>query len=53
LAAISNYPIGGKAEAAGGREDAVALVSEAIAIAANRDGWLGGEPIRDDEIRSA
>ena len=46
-------PVSREAEAARRREEAVAPVSEGVAIAANRDGWLGGEPIRDDEIRSA
>jgi hypothetical protein len=53
LAAISNYPVGRKAEAARRRKDAVAPVSEGVAIAANRDGWLGGETIRNDDVGSA
>jgi hypothetical protein len=53
LAAIPNYPVGRKAKAAGGREDAMAPVSESVAIGANRDGWLDGEAIGDDEVGSA
>ena len=53
LAAISDYAVGRQAEAARRREDAMAPVSEGVAIADDRNGWLGGEAIGDDHVGRA
>ena len=53
LAAISDHAVGRQAEAARGREDAVAPVSESVAIAGNRNGWLGGQAIGNDDVGGA
>jgi len=53
LAAISDYPVGCEAKAARRRENAVAPVSEEVAITANWNRWFGGEPIGDDDVGGA
>ena len=50
LAAISDDAVGRQAEAARRREDAVAPVSEGVAVAGDRNGWLGGEAIGNDDV---
>ena len=53
LAAVSDDGVGRQAEAARGREDAVAPVSEGVAVAGDRNGWLGSEAIGDDDVGGA
>ena len=49
-AAISDYAVGRQAEAARRRQDAVAPVSEGVAIAGDGNGWLGGKAIGNDDV---
>ena len=53
LAAISNYAVGRKAEAARGRENPMAPVPEGVAIFADGKPWLDGEAIGNDDIGGA
>ena len=51
LAAISDDAVGRQAEAARRRKDAVAPVSERVAVGGDRNGWLGGEVDRGRRCR--
>jgi UTP--glucose-1-phosphate uridylyltransferase len=50
LAAISNHAVGHQAEAPCRREDTIAPVSKAVAVARDRNCRLGGKAIGDDDV---
>src|ERR1035441_7718906 len=53
FAVISNHAVCRKAEAARGREYAVALVAKAVAIGSDRNGGLGGQAVENDHVGGA